>query len=174
LVDAVLQDASVSEGQGIASHAASAIATARGLAERLGLDASGMNVLHSSNNTIVHLPNCGLVAKVGTSTEAAETLSRALAVAPPDGSVRGDRSAGAAVPPGPHLQGGSLAHALEIFRTGPDPELDDDELAHSIERLHSHLATWSGELPDYRDRIRQRANNATEPPDAAGSKRRQA
>jgi hypothetical protein len=35
----------------------------------------------------------------------------------------------------------------------PDAELDDDQLADSLERLHAHLATWGGELPDYRERI---------------------
>ena len=146
----------MSEGQGIAPHAASAIATARGLAKRLGLDASGMTVLHSSNNTIVHLPACGLVAKVGTSTEAAETLSRELAIAL-HLTARGAEIAPPArhVAPGPHFEEGLSLTLWDFLAHDPDPELDDDELADSIERLHAHLATWGGELPDYRDRIRQ-------------------
>jgi hypothetical protein len=146
----------MSEGQGIAPHAASAIAAARGLAKRLGLDTSGMTVLHSSNNTIVHLPAGGLVAKVGTSTEAAETLSRELAIAL-HLTARGAEIAPPArhVPPGPHLEEGLSLTLWDFLAHDPDPELDDDELADSIERLHAHLATWGGELPDYRDRIRQ-------------------
>src|SRR4051794_20772423 len=97
----------MSEGQGIAPHAVSAIAAAGGLAERLGLDASGMHVLHSSNNTVVHLPGCGLVAKVGTAPDATDTLSRELAVAL-HLAARGAEIAPPArrVPPGPHLQDG--------------------------------------------------------------------
>lgn len=155
-VDAVLHRACMSEGQGIASHAASAVAAASRLAERLGLDASGMHVLHSSNNTIVHLPGCGLVAKVGTATEAAATLARELAVAL-HLTGRGAEVAPPAsrVPPGVHLHDGLSLTLWEFLPHDPDPELDDDELADSIERLHTHLATWRGELPDYRDRLRQ-------------------
>ena len=52
----------MSEGVGIASHAAAATAAARRLTRRLRLDDGGAHVLQSSNNTIVHLPACGLVA----------------------------------------------------------------------------------------------------------------
>ena len=77
----VLHPWGVSEGKGIAAHAPLAMLAAGRLADGLGLDASGLNVLHSSNNTITHLPRCGLVAKVGTSPEAPETLARELAIA---------------------------------------------------------------------------------------------
>jgi hypothetical protein len=146
----------MSEGHGIAAHAPRAVAAAERLAGRLGLDATGMHVLHSSNNTIVHLPGCGLVAKVGTSHEAAKTLARELAVAL-HLTARGAEIAPPArfVAPGPHFQDGLSLTLWEFLPHDPEPELDDDELADSIERLHAHLASWNGELPDYRDRIRQ-------------------
>jgi hypothetical protein len=57
------------------------------------------------------------------------------------------------VEPGPHDQDGLEITLWEFVPHDPDPELDDDELAHSLERLHGHLASWPGELPDYRERI---------------------
>jgi hypothetical protein len=146
----------MSEGAGIAAHSAAATAAVLRLAERLELDATASNVLHSSNNTIVHLPACGLVAKVGTSPNAAETFAREMSlglhlmmrnaeIANPAGGV----------PPGPYRQDGILITLWEFLLNDQDAELDDDDLADSLERLHAHLGTWSGELPDYRDRIRQ-------------------
>jgi hypothetical protein len=144
----------VSEGAGIAAHAPAALTAARRLGERLGLDATGAHVLHSSNNTIVALPGCGLVAKVGTSSEAAETLARELAVAV-HLAARGAEIAppAASVPPGPHVQDGLQVTLWQYIRHDPGADLDDDELRRSLARLHVHLAAWHGPLPDYRERI---------------------
>jgi hypothetical protein len=155
-VDELLHRWGVSEGKGIAAHAGLATLAVTRLAGRLGLNGVGVNVLHSSNNTIVQLPECGLVAKVGTAPDAPETLVRELAIgvhllaegaeiAPP----------AICVSPGPYRQDGLLITLWEFVPHDPDPELDDDELADSLGRLHAHLATWSGELPDYRERIRR-------------------
>jgi Ser/Thr protein kinase RdoA (MazF antagonist) len=146
----------MSEGTGIASHAVAASAAARRVAERLGLDATGMHVLQSSNNTLVHLPACGLVAKVGTSCDASETLGREVAVAL-HLAGRGAEIAPPAtrVEPGPHRQDGLEITLWEFLPHDPELELDDEELADSLERLHGHLASWPGELPDYRERIRR-------------------
>lgn len=145
----------MSEGTGIAAHAARARVAAERVAARLGLDVAGMSVLHSSNNTIVYFPECGLVAKVGTAPDAAATLTCELAL----GLHLIERRAEIAPParrvsPGPHRQDGLLVTLWEFLAHDAAPELDDDALADSIERLHTHLATWSGDLPDYRDRIR--------------------
>jgi hypothetical protein len=143
----------VSEGAGIAAHAAAASAAARRLIASLGLETAGAHVLQSSNNTIVHFPACGLVAKVGTSADAPETLARELALAR-HLSARGAEIAPPAlgVDAGPHP---NMITLWEFVPHDPDPELDDDELAESLERLHGHLATWGGELPDYREQIRR-------------------
>lgn len=146
----------MSEGAGIALHAAAASLAALRVATRLGLDCAGMHVLQSSNNTVVHLPACGLVAKVGTSSDAAETLAREIAI----GLHLASRGAEIAPPatrihPGPYVHEGLTMTFWEFLPHEIDPELDDDELADSLARLHGHLASWTGELPDYRERVRQ-------------------
>jgi hypothetical protein len=146
----------MSEGVGMASHAAAATAAARHLIRRLRLDDAGAHVLHSSNNTIIHLPACGLVAKVGTSPTAPETLSGELALALHLTARRAEIAPPAiGVDPGPHHEAGLEITLWEFLPHEADPELDDNRLADSLERLHGHLATWEGELPDYRDRIRE-------------------
>jgi Ser/Thr protein kinase RdoA (MazF antagonist) len=144
----------MSEGEGVAAHAAAAALAARRLVRRLGLDDADSHVLHSSNNTIVHHPACGLVAKVWTSSGASGALARELAVAR-HLTARGAEIAPPAqrVDPGPHHQDGLAVTLWEFLPHEPDPELDDDAVADSIGRLHGHLATWDGELPDYRERI---------------------
>jgi hypothetical protein len=146
----------MSEGMGIASHAVAATVAAGRVVGRFGLDATGMHVLHSSNNTLVHLPACGLVAKVGTSCDASETLGREVAVAL-FLAARGAEIAPPAtcVDPGPHRQDGLEITLWDFLPHDADPDLDDDELADSLERLHGHLASWPGALPDYRERIRR-------------------
>ena len=145
-LDVVLHPWGVSEGKGIAAHAPRAMLAAGRLADGLGLDASGLNVLHSSNNTITHLPRCGLVAKVGTSPEAPETLARELAIAlhllTEDAEIAPPATC---VSPGPYRQDGLVITLWEFVEHDPDAELDDDHLADSLERLHAHLATWSGD-----------------------------
>jgi hypothetical protein len=155
-VDGVLHRLGVSEGKGIAAHAGLARLAVTRLAGRLGLNGVGVNVLHSSNNTIVQLPECGLVAKVGTAPDAPETLVRELAIAV-HLLAEGAEIAPPAicVSPGPYRQDGHLITLWEFVAHDPDAELDDDELADSLERLHAHLATWGGGLPDYRERIRR-------------------
>lgn len=144
----------MSEGEGLGSHAPQAVAAARRLAEQLKLDAAGIDVLHSSNNTIVHLPGCELVAKVGTGAGADETLARELAIAV-HLMTRGADIAPPAklVAPGPYRIDDLSITLWEFLPHDPDPELNDDQLADSLERLHAHLHTWDGPLPDYRDRI---------------------
>jgi hypothetical protein len=118
----------MSEGPGIASHARAATAAARRLIRRLGLDDAGAHVLHSSNNTIVHFPACGLVAKVGTSPDAPETLARELAL----GLHLAARGAEIAAPalrvaPGSHHDAGLEITLWEYVPHDADPELDEDE-----------------------------------------------
>ena len=152
----MLHPSGVSEGKGIAAHAALATLAAGRLAGRLGLDAWGLNVLHSSNNTITHLPRCGLIAKVGTAPDAPETLTRELAIGlhllTEDAEIAPPATC---VSPGPYRQDGLVITLWEFGEHDPDAEFDDDELADSLERLQARLATWSGELPDYRERIRR-------------------
>jgi Ser/Thr protein kinase RdoA (MazF antagonist) len=144
----------MSEGPGIASHAPAAALASRRLIRRLGLDDAGTNVLHSSNNTIVHHPACGLVAKVWTSPDAPDALARELDVAL-HLAARGAEIAppSSRVDPGPHHQDGLQVTLWEFLPHDPDPELDGNELADSLERLHGHLAAWDRELPEYRERI---------------------
>jgi hypothetical protein len=117
----------VSEGAGIASHAAAAALAAQRVVGRLGLDCAGMDVLHSSNDTTIHFPACGLVAKVGTSSEAPETFAREIAVA----RYLGARGAEIACPAsgvfaGPYQQEGLEITLWEFVPHEFDPELDDD------------------------------------------------
>jgi hypothetical protein len=145
----------VSEGTGIAPHSARAMRAAERLAHRLELDGRGMHILHSSNNTIVHLPASALVAKVGTSANAAETFAREVAIATHLKERGADIAPPASsVPPGPHHEDGLAITLWHYLPHDPEPDLDDDELARSLARLHDHLVSWPGELPDYRDRIR--------------------
>ena len=102
------------------------------------------------------MPQCGLVAKVGTAPDAPDTLRRELAVGLHLLAENAEIARPArCVSPGLHHEDGFPITLWEFVPHDPSAELDDDELADSLERLHAHLATWSGEPPDYRERIRR-------------------
>jgi Ser/Thr protein kinase RdoA (MazF antagonist) len=92
---------------------------------------------------------------VGTAPDSAETLARELALAQHLAASGAEIAPPAQrVAPGPHREAGLKITLWEFLSHDPDPELDDDELSDSLERLHGHLAGWDGELPDYREQIR--------------------
>jgi hypothetical protein len=144
----------MSEGTGIAPHAAAASAAAPGRPGGWGWMPRGCTCCIPRTNTVIHVPECGLVARWGRRATppgrwgakvavALHLAARGAEIAPPATRVE----------PGPHDQDGLEITLWEFVPHDPDPELDDDELAHSLERLHGHLASWPGELPDYRERI---------------------
>jgi Ser/Thr protein kinase RdoA (MazF antagonist) len=143
----------MSEGLGVAPYAGRARLAAQRLAVRLGLDASVADVLHSSNNTIVHLPSCRVVAKVGTGS-GSEALAFELEVA----RHLAERRAEIALPTtmvsaGPHVEDGLPVTLWTYLPNDPDIEVSDEQRAASLARLHGALADWPETLPDYLDDV---------------------
>jgi Ser/Thr protein kinase RdoA (MazF antagonist) len=144
-----------------------ALAAVRGLAARLGLDASGLRVLNESNNTVVLLPASELIAKVSTSIlpgRGADALGRELAVG------RRLALAGAPIAPpaaagleGPHDVAGVVVTCWRYVEPSRRPPEADLRLGEALGRLHAALAGLVHELPPLTDRI-ERAHGLLQDP----------
>lgn len=143
----------MSEGLGVAPYAGRARVAVQRLALRLGLDASVAEVLHSSNNTIVHLAASRVIAKVGTGS-GPEALAFELEVARHLAERRAEIALPTTiVPAGPHVEDGLAVTLWTYLSNDPDNEVSDEQRAASLARLHAALADWPGRLPDYLDDV---------------------
>jgi len=122
-----------------------AIAAARSIAARYGVDVDRPTILQDSNHTVIHLAASPVVAKVGTSPEEASLADEVLVaqyLAARDGPVVPPTSL---FPPGPHLAGG-LEVTFWEYCPHASAEPSADVLAQSLQILHDALSGYAPPL----------------------------
>ncbi|MGI8826316.1 MAG: phosphotransferase family protein [Chloroflexota bacterium] len=127
-----------------------AIEAALQVAASFGVAAHVPEILHDSNNTVIHLSPAPIVAKVRTTPSQRRSFQSELGIGlyPADQdalAVRPSRE----IPPVLHMYDGLELTFWEWCPHDPGVEVDGRKAGHALRRLHDALAGYAGRLPSY-------------------------